>query len=468
MREGQVRAGMSRRGLLGQAAGWGAALAAAACGLPGAGQPSPAGLKDAAVTVRYLTWWPTERFGTVNAWKTALKDEWPKVNLEVEQTPLGEFNTKFQVGLTSGTPPDVVLSNSHAQTRWYDSGVHLDLSSMLARDKISLQRDYALMGTELWCGKTYALPMDADANAIFYNKTMLERAGLKDPWADGKADWSLNDMFTMAKRLTQDLDRDGTPDQWGIWLTYDHTSHAAQYIWTRGGDVADFQKMRYILDSPASIEGHRQLHDWLVKDRIVLPNAEASRIGREAPGRDAFSAGKVAFRVRAVADVVKYQREVAGAFDWDVIHFPKFDDRHPGIPLVSGNPHCVTKESKVAEQSYQWAKLIATARGMEILGQTLSLPALKSKQEVYLKTKVPPPHVKVFQDVFAKPYGIHFRHHLTNDSWAIYGKQINAIMAGEAPLVGGLQEANRLMNDTIKYGDCQPYKGLTIPIQPKK
>ena len=67
-----------------------------------------------------------------------------------------------------------------------------------------------------------------------------------------------------------------------------------------------------------------------------------------------------------------------------------------------------------------------------------------------------------------KPYGIHFRHHFTNDSWNIYARQFETALTGGAPLVGAIQETNRLMNETVKYGDCQPYKGMTHPIQPKK
>ena len=68
-------------------------------------------------------------------------------------------------------------------------------------------------------------------------------------------------------------------------------------------------------------------------------------------------------------------------------------------------------------------------------------------------------------DVYTRPYGIHFRHHQTNDAWAIYARYMNQILAGETPLAGGLQEANRLMNETIKYGDCQPYAGTSHPIR---
>jgi multiple sugar transport system substrate-binding protein len=462
-----------RRAVLAHGGRWGAAgvvAALAGCGtLPGgADQSAAARLRGVTATIRYLHWWPSvTRFGAFDAWKSAFKEEWPNADVVMEEITLGDFNAKFQVALSSGTPPDVVLQNSHAQTRWYDAGAHLDLAPLLARDKINLRRDYALMGTEIWCEKTYALPVHADPNAVFYNKTLLERAGIKDPWADGKGAWTMDDMVAMGKKVTQDADRDGLLDQAGIWMGYGRTSFVGQMAWTMGGDVADFQQMRYTLDSPVSLRAHQLWHEWVVKDRIALLNADAARLAGGAPGRDAFSAGKVAFRMRAVPDVATYRDVIKGEFEWDVLPFPGLDAQRPGVPLVAGDPNSVVRDSKQPELAYQFAKLIATARGQDIVAERLSLPALKAKQERYIKQYVPPAHVRVFQDVYARPYGIHFRHHFTNDSWDIYAAAVNKIYAGETPLQGGLVEANRMMNEKIEIGQCAPYKGMAIPIKPK-
>jgi multiple sugar transport system substrate-binding protein len=443
----------------------GVAGALVACGAPaGDGAARPADSKVAA-TVRYLTWWTLDRAPTLDDWKAAFREEYPNITVEPEVITLPEYNAKFQVAIASGTPPDTVLQNSHAQTRWYDAGVHLDLTQLLARDKINLQRDYALMGTEVWCGKTYALPMDADANAVFYNKTMLQKAGLKDPWADGKGDWTLDEMIDLARKVTQDTDRDGKIDQWGIAWAYTHPSHVAQFVWTKGADVADFGNMKYTLDQGPSMDAHQQIYNWLVRDKLIISAAETADVQKQYNRTNPFRTGRVAFHVRAVADVRQNTREIADSFDWDILPFPKLNAGRPGIPLVSGNPNSVVAASKAPEAAYLWAKHIAGAKGQEVLARTQSLPALKSRQDVFLTT--PPTHVKVFQEVYNKPYGIHFRHHFTNDSWDIYTAAMNRIFAGELPLQAGLQEANRQMNEKIAYGDCMPYKGLTVPIKPR-
>jgi ABC-type glycerol-3-phosphate transport system substrate-binding protein len=237
------------------------------------------------------------------------------------------------------------------------------------------------------------------------------------------------------------------------------------FVWTKGADVADFENMKYVIDQPPSLEAHQQIYDWLVKDRLIVSNAEITEIQQMYNRTNPFRTGRVAFHVRAVADVRQNAREIGDSFEWDVLPFPKLNNSRPGIPLVSGNPNSVVAASKVPEAAYQWIKHIAGPKGQEILAQTQSLPALKSKQEVFLTT--PPNHVKVFQDVYNKAYGIHFRHHFTNDSWDIYSAAANRIYAGETPLQAGLQEANRQMNEKVVYGQCAPYKGMAIPIRPR-
>ena len=461
---------MNRRSLLSRPALIASAVGLAACGVPGAQSGPPAGLKDQTATVRYMTWYGADRLPTTQAWIKAYNEEYPKVKVEIEELVLADVPAKFQTQLAGGTPPDLILADSHAQTKWFDSGAHLDMTQFLARDRINLDRDYAQVGIEHWCGKVYFIPFFADSNAIFYNKTMLQQAGVKDPWADGKGDWTIDDLYTAAKAVTRDLNGDGQLDQWGLSAAFG-ISEAGPFTWTRGGDVADLQAMKYTVDSPIAIEGHKQLYDWLLKDRIIPTSADTTRVTQANPGLNIFSAGKVAFHMRAVNDVELFQRTVKDAFEWDCLMFPKIGSRL-GVNLAAGTGHSIIKESKVPEHAWQLTRVISTDKGQEIMGTMLGLPALKSKQEVWLKARQQagrsPAHPKVWLDVFTRPYGVHFRHHTTREVQSIYGTHMNPVRAGTAQLEPQLREANRLMNLELKYGDCQPYKGIVHPIQPKK
>ena len=207
---------MNRRSLLVRTLAAGTAAGVAACGMPGQPGGPPAGARDQAVTLRYMTWYGADRLPTTQAWIAAFNAEWPKVTVEIEELALADVPTKFQAQLAGGTPPDVILADSHAQTKWFDSGAHSDMSPYLTRDRIRLDRDYALVGIEQWCGRVYFVPFFADSNAIFYNRTMLQQAGVRDPWADGKGDWTIDDLYGAARAVTRDLDGDGQLDQWGL------------------------------------------------------------------------------------------------------------------------------------------------------------------------------------------------------------------------------------------------------------
>jgi multiple sugar transport system substrate-binding protein len=443
----------------------------AACGVPGQQGGPPAGAREQAVTLRYMTWYGADRLPTTQAWVKAFNEEWPKVKVEIEELLLADVPTKFQAQLAGGTPPDVIVADSHAQTKWFDTGAHLDMTSYLARDRINLDRDYAMVGIEHWCGKVYFVPFFSDSNAIFYNRTMLQRAGVKDPWADGKGDWTIEDLYAAAKAVTRDLDGDGQLDQWGLSAAFG-VSEAGPFTWTRGGDVADFEKMQYTVDSPISMEGHKQLYDWALKDRIIPTQADTQRVTAANPGLNIFSAGKVAFHMRAVNDVELFQRTIKDTFEWDCLMFPRIGSR-PGVNLAAGTGHSIIKESKIPEQAWQLTRSISVDKGQEIMGTMLGLPAQKSKQEVWLKARQAagksPAHPKVWMDVFTRPYGVHFRHHTTREVQALYSTQLNPVRAGTAALEPALREANRQMNLALKYDPaCQPYKGIKHPITPTR
>ncbi len=67
-------------------------------------------------------------------------------------------------------------------------------------------------------------------------------------------------------------------------------------------------------------------------------------------------------------------------------------------------------------------------------------------------------------NTYSRPYGMHFRHHNTSQTWDLYAAEGRKIIEGSMTLGQGLTELNRRMNDLVKFGSCRPYDGFKYPI----
>jgi hypothetical protein len=74
----------------------------------------------------------------------------------------------------------------------------------------------------------------------------------------------------------------------------------------------------------------------------------------------------------------------------------------------------------------------------------------------------------VLPDIYRKPRGIHFRHHTTPENWTQYGQAITPLLLGERPLVEGLRELNRLMNERWRTATACPTRGSSTRYRPAR
>jgi multiple sugar transport system substrate-binding protein len=457
--------GMTRRALLRPAGAAGSAVALTACGagaLPGAGGAGTSGRDAPEVSLRYMVWLPEWGQGIGPLAERLRAEKRIVLTTEVANVGVTQWAEKLQTLFAGDAAPDAIQGRANVDPLFQDGGQFLDLSPYVARDKLKIDAaSYALSGTERWCGKYYSLPHWADPNAIFYNKSLLKQVGARDPWDDLKGDWTLDHLVELARATTRDADGDGKPDTWGIQWNYAHPSHVAMLAWTLGGDVADFQTQKYTLDSALSIEAHRQLQQWLTRDRLLLPLDEVAAIQKSA-GLEPFQAGRVAFQVRAVSDVLRNAKAIGSSFEWDVIHLPKSGARN-GVPLAAGHGQVAAATTKQRDRTWDLLRTLVEPPAQEFFA-TINMPALKSTFGSFLKP--PPAHVRVFADTYTRPYGIHFRHDNTSQTWDLYATEGRKIVEGTAVLGQGLTELNRRMNDLVKFGACQPYQGFKHPVQP--
>ncbi len=439
----------------------GAALTAA-CGLSSATEPASSGAKRlsaAPVEITFDTWYEAVTQPIVPLFAKFEQEHNVKITYSLSAS--NRSMDRYTAWYVAGTAPDVVNGDNFSWSQFYNSGVILEITDYLKRDKIDLTKQYALMGSEIWCGKTYAMPFDADPRAVYYNKTLLRQAGAPDPWDDLKGQWTFDDMLNMMVKTAKITGNPGT-DVYGVHMGYTGMSESnGMFVWSFGGTWADFQKMRYTLDSKESLDAHSYVLDWYNK-RLVIPNSVVSDLGG---GEKPFGLGRAVFRVRAAASQSVIKKEVGDSFEWDIVFFPSKTKPGPGITIVSGNPHTISKSTRHPDESYEFVKWLA---GDDVQGfwarEKIQLPTLKKWQETF--TKDPSRHVHVFGDIYKHPYGIHFRHNNLVKHYNEYGSEIAKVFDGARGMTDFLKDFNQRINQEVEYGDCLPYKGMQVPIRP--
>jgi multiple sugar transport system substrate-binding protein len=452
---------ISRRSYLGSVGAAIGSTALAACAQAGTGSQTGSGPRSGPpVEITFNTWY----LGVMEPTQHLIKkfEEENNVKVQLDMNASNRDMAKYTAWYVAGTAPDVVNGENFSWSQFYNTNVILEISDYLKKDKIDLKRDYALMGSEVWCGKTYAMPFDADPRAVYYNKTLLKQAGAKDPWDDFKGQWTLADMEEMMQKTFRVQGATGT-DVYGARMdAWSMNEGNGMMVWTFGGKWADFENMKYTLDSPQSLEAHNFVYQWYNR-KYIMPNAVQTELGG---GEKAFGQGRAVFRVRAAASHSLIKREINGAFDYDIAPFPGKTKGQPGVTIVSGNPHTVSKTTKYPEESY---KLIRFLAGDDVQGfwakEKVVLPTLKKYQAEF--TKDPKIHTSVFADGYKIPYGIHFRHNATSRHYGEYGTEMNnEVLAGKKTMTDALRQLTQRMNNEIEPGPCMPYKGLQVPLKP--
>ena len=179
--------------------------------------------------------------------------EYKKINPEAEITldPLGfgDFLPKITAMKASGNPPDLVYTiPDHMWTLQQNKWLMPvdDLVARLGGDKYF----QPLPGYVKYEGHYWGVPYSSYTMHLEYRKDLLEKKGLKEPRTWG-------DLLNAAKALTEDLDKDGKIDRYGIALPlkreYSVGVMFLSFLWGNGGHVLD-PKGNVVFDSPETVQ----------------------------------------------------------------------------------------------------------------------------------------------------------------------------------------------------------------------
>ncbi|AXK35507.1 sugar ABC transporter substrate-binding protein [Streptomyces armeniacus] len=231
-----------RRVLAGGAAAAGTA-ALAGCGLQAKAEGGP---------MQFWNFYAPQRsddpaLAAQSKWFTDLVAKWnashkTKIELLYLPPPIYQTGSKLPTAFAAGSGPDIFLASPGDFLRYYNGGILMDLTPHM--DKAAVKDYYKdALASRMVDGKVYALPMEVEPLAMYYDVSAWEKAKLSE--GDIPTTWDqLLDVGAKLKSPTRaGIVTETKPGYLQNFLWY-------PWMWQGGGDVLD-EKGRPSVDTKA-------------------------------------------------------------------------------------------------------------------------------------------------------------------------------------------------------------------------
>ena len=117
----------------------------------------------------------------VQQWNDANPDKQVKSTYTPNVTSAGT-NPKFLAAALSGNPPDVFIHDGSSFSTSTNLNAFTPIDDLVTSSKVDPGAFFKWAWEKVqWGGKTYGLPLDTDARALYWNKDLFDAAGIKEP-----------------------------------------------------------------------------------------------------------------------------------------------------------------------------------------------------------------------------------------------------------------------------------------------
>ncbi len=274
------------------------------------------------VTIKVTHWYSENAW----EWEGAIKEfnkKYPDINVEVEPIVYQLYTQKLLTASVGNTQiGDLLIVEDWFAQELLEKDYFIDLAEFVKTELDTANLfmkafdDYKNSKGEIICVPTFLI-----TPVLLYNKDLFDNAGVKYP----DSTWTYHDLVENAKKLTRDIDGDGTPDEWGLALNY--SPMLDMMIYAFGGGVLNENKDASILHEPASVEALKFFIDMYSVHRIAPPPNPATMNNTVE-----FMSGRYAMGI--IPDFKSKLRTLP--FRWDLTYPPKGPAKRVSIRASQG------------------------------------------------------------------------------------------------------------------------------------
>lgn len=279
--QGLVKSTLSRRTFGKRALATGLALGAAGSGPRLGGIASARGTAQESVELTFMHWGTVLEKDVLTDVIERFQEANPTIKVRQQHVP-DEYETKLNTLVAGDELPDLFYMPEGLALEWAEEGRIVDMTPHVA-EFAAFENRLPQSFYYFAPGKTIGTMLAPEITLLFYNKELVEAAGVEPLPAVADAAYGWDQFVETAKRLTLDRsDRNATDPEFdaGSIKQYGVTIPTWWIAWyplvrSNGGDIVDEAGTTFTLNRPEAVEVFQNLQD-LIHVHHVAPTPTQS------------------------------------------------------------------------------------------------------------------------------------------------------------------------------------------------
>jgi len=323
-------------------------------------------------------------------------DKWnaanPNIQVVITDQVWDTIFEHFQTAAMSGALPDAARIHAPFINAFGAKGGYLEpLDNFADFKQVKALYVNGLIDACAFGGKYWGLPSTPILFAMLTNPAVFQKAGVAKP---NDRTWKWPEWKATIKRLTKDLNGDGTPDQYGYGIMGGelggHAYRISPLTFLAGGVMSDDKMTKSMLNTAPWIEVVQMLADMNLKDKSLEPGYLTDNYTETSAK---FATDRIAMSIEGpwypgmIRGIAKDENKNIWTLD-----MPKPDKiTGPGVPgtLADGSAVVIAKSSKYKKEAWEFIKFMTGAEfdagytdaaggGLPCVKVTYNLPAWKT------------------------------------------------------------------------------------------
>jgi multiple sugar transport system substrate-binding protein len=397
------------------------------------------------VTELVFQTWTAEAKEVIDAQIALFKKVYPDLNVSLQILSYDDYWKKLPISIAGGAGPDLFIMTRPNFETFAKANQAANITQEV-KNSAKLQENLAKMDsvfvkTYQFKGETRGIPFGVDCTGVVFNKTLLQKEGLKLPNEIEKT-WSWNDLRDYAVKLTKRSGTDVT--QYGYFVSTNRMP-SFEYLWSNGAELFNAAGDQCTFASKEGIQAIQFLADLMLKDK-VSPSPDFTK---SQSADNLFMSGKIA--IMNVGNFAMTKYSAIKDFEWDVAELPC--SPNTGKKYVSSNVlgYIVGPNSKAKKEIITLLEQLTTKESQLVYAEKgVYIPTRGDAQDPFFNASKPA-NLKAFQRSlsYSKPMAL--------SEWVSYpevlritGSAMEQILSGKVSVDKGWKSAEDEINKIIK------------------